>query len=841
MLPIKKFFSWLGLIVFICVLTVLLLFMSANQGYLDKPIKKLVIFYLSKTGQKILIGNLHVKNNNLSIDEMLVDLDKNNKARLQNVTANFLIQDIINKPLIVSNINVEDYSIIAIQTDQVIINAKINSTLTIDLVNNKINTQLSISSINMVSLLDSFGKKLPIGQGSCNYNSKMLVGSKISAGCRFSFDETAYLEFSSSLHNDHLRASGSAQNIPITVYKFAERIIPNNEISLFLQEHIKDGSLRKAEFNLDFDIKQTLEQNLLSKEALNAKLHIVDLEYKYDKDFPTLKKIDSDITISGAHTELIINKAYSSNSLISGLVTFDWKGIDNSDFIIDAIAKGTTSDLIDFILIEDYNAIKKQGIDLKTITGKAQTTIKLKIPISPDIKNSYNVTSTISGVNGTAFDNNIVLRNASITGTFNGDKINLTGRGKVNNFNSKFTYSHNMTDHNNYDYKDLLTVQTNIIGDRKKIGILKIVSGRTTLNFEYKRKKDGTNIIGMTSNLKDLEFYLDKIAIYKKLYKEASLNVTGKLQDRSNGKISFDLVGEDGLKITGNIGFKGKKYSIDIPVIRYNTAQLSGRLFLDDDSFNSEIKGSSLDLAHTDMIQFLEKVGEGRKTNLKVNIDKIRLKNDIWLDQFNLQINCNKLKCFSGSLNSKIGTRSFKMLLIDKKDIEERWIITCDNAGALLKGIGVYNNMKSGTINLTLDTKRHEVKKGEIIPILDGQFSINRFVVTDTSFFTRIASFVSFPGFMSVIVNNKDIMFNEMKGEFSYIGNTVKILDTSATGPFFDFTMIGSIDTSKHKIKLKGNVIPSFFFLGSIITKIPVAGKIFSKVAPYSLELNYKE
>jgi hypothetical protein len=840
MLLIKKFFSLLGLVVFVCILTLLLLFMSVNAGYLDKPIKKLVVFYLSKTGQKILIGDLHVKNNSLSIDEILIDLDKNNRVKLQNVTANILIKDIINKPLILSNINVEDYSIIAIQTNQVLLNTKVNSILKIDLVHNQISSQISIGSINMVSVLDNFGKKLPIGEGACNYNSKMLTGSEISAGCRFSFDEATYLEFSGTLHGSHLQATGNAQNIPVIFGQFAGKILPNNEISLFLQEHIKGGYLSKAEVNLNFDIKQALEQNLLSKEALNAKLHIVDLEYKYDRNFPTLKKIDSDIIISGAHTEFVINKAYSSNSLISGLVTFDWKGINHSDFIINAIANGTTSDLIDFILIEDYNAIKKQGIDLKTINGKAQTTIKLKIPLSPDIKNSYNITSKVNGVSARAFNNNITLRNASITGTFNGDKIDLTGRGKVNNFDSKFTYSHNMNEHNKDDYKDWLKVQTNMTGDKQKIGIVKIVSGHANLNFEYKRKKDNANLISMRSNLKGLEFYLDKIAISKKLHKEASLNVTGKLQDSSNGNISFDLSGEDGLKITGNIGLKGKKYSVDIPVIRYNTAQLYGRLFLDTDNFSTEIKGSSLDLSQANMMQFLEKVGEGRNTNLKVNIDKIRLKNNIWLDQFNLQINCNKLKCFSGELNSKIGTKAFKMLLIDKNDAE-RWIVTCDNAGALLKGVGMYNNMRSGRINLTLDTKRHEVKKGEIIPILDGQFTINNFIMTDTSFFTRIASFVSFPGFMSVIINNKNITFKEMKGEFNYIGNTVKVLDTSATGPFFDFTMRGTIDTRKHKMKLKGNVIPSFFFLGSVITKIPVIGKIFSKVAPYSLDLDYKE
>jgi uncharacterized protein YhdP len=98
---------------------------------------------------------------------------------------------------------------------------------------------------------------------------------------------------------------------------------------------------------------------------------------------------------------------------------------------------------------------------------------------------------------------------------------------------------------------------------------------------------------------------------------------------------------------------------------------------------------------------------------------------------------------------------------------------------------------------------------------------------------------VSLPGFISFVVNNKNVLFENMTGKFSYNGNIITLSDAEAQGPFFDFTMKGNIDTKKQQIKLTGNVIPSFFLISTIITKIPVVGKIFSKVAPYSLEVKY--
>ncbi|MFV9948608.1 MAG: transporter AmpG 3, partial [Rickettsia conorii subsp. raoultii] len=147
--------------------------------------------------------------------------------------------------------------------------------------------------------------------------------------------------------------------------------------------------------------------------------------------------------------------------------------------------------------------------------------------------------------------------------------------------------------------------------------------------------------------------------------------------------------------------------------------------------------------------------------------------------------------------------------------------------------------MQNGQININLNTKRYEVKKGEIVPILDGKFSIKHFTVVDTPFLTRLVSFVSLPGFLSSITNNKNILFEDMSGKFNYRGNIITIFDTEAHGPFFDFTMTGNIDTKQQLIMVKGNVIPSFFLISTIVTKIPVVGKIFSKVAPYSLKMKY--
>ncbi len=844
MMLIKRFFINLSIIVCTIVVILSLLILSGSKGYLDKPIKKIIEFYLDKKNMKIRVGNLQIRHNILSIDKIFMDLANNTQGKISDFKISFFIDNITSKPLIHSIIDIDSFSLIA-KDNQPIIDTKISAKYIVDFFENRVETELNLSPIKNTTLLDSYGKKLPEGEGVCSYESKISITSKKSINCKLTFGDKVYLSFNSILDGSIIQASGNVENIPIMIYQIAEKIIPNNQVILFLQEYIKDGYIRNGEFDFNFD-KNNLEKNIALETLVRAKLHVVDLEYKYDADFPPLRKIDTDITISGTSVKFILNKAYSSNSLISnGVITFDWQGMDKSNFVVSAIAKGSVIDLIDFMSNEDYNKVKQQGIDLKKITGTANSKIGIIIPLNPVMKNTYDISTIITGVNTKAFSDNVILKNAKITGTFNGYKLNLMGTGKINDYDSNFSYQYNIDDNNHDDYQHLLKVKTTIVGNNQKLGMFKLISGSSVLDFEYKEQQDkkskyNIGFIKANANLKNLEFYIDKISVHKNLSNEAQLVLTGKLYDDLKGDINFDLSGENNLKIVGKVKIQDNKYDITLPIIAYGTTDLIGKLLLGKDSLSAEFQGKQLDLSKSNMMQFLEKEGDPKNIHLKVDVNRVRLKNNIMLDKLNLQIDCDKIKCFSGSLDSKIGTKSFKMLLTEKKDLEQ-WIVTCDNAGALFRGIGMYNNMKSGIINLTLDTKRHEVKKGEVIPILDGTFDIKRFVTTDMSFLTRMISFVSFPGFMSFILNNKDILFNNMTGSFSYIGNTVNIADTSATGPFFDFTMKGSIDTNKHQIKLKGNVIPSFFFASTIITKIPIIGNILSKVAPYSVELKYKD
>jgi uncharacterized protein YhdP len=196
-------------------------------------------------------------------------------------------------------------------------------------------------------------------------------------------------------------------------------------------------------------------------------------------------------------------------------------------------------------------------------------------------------------------------------------------------------------------------------------------------------------------------------------------------------------------------------------------------------------------------------------------------------------------------MNSKIGTQSFTMNL-NNEGAKEEWRVSSTNAGALMKGLGMYDNVKAGNLMLVVGASRQEAKAGEQINIIKGRFTLQKFVTTKTPMLTRMVSFISFPGLMSSFSKNQNIAFKEMQGIFSYKDNKITIEDASAEGAFFDFTMKGSIDTAERVAQLKGQVTPSFFGVNTIAGNIPIIGQISSGghrkgliSAPYFVKTSY--
>lgn len=785
------------------------LFLGATMGKLNQPIKTILEYFLN-----VKLVGLHFQDSTLSSKEVII-LSRAGKLMISDLNIHIEFSP-----------NFFDFTIdpgricITNNEDELIVDAKYFGKFTRSIFKNNYSTQLNFSEIVISDLTDIHNK--PYNNGLVTYSNRKSEQADYIA-FDLNFDNSSLLQASSDQDSGKVKITG--KNIPLGAYTIFEKIAPDNGLVEFFQKFVKNGHITEMDFLLD------IKREILTKDSLIGKAKIQNLDFSYDPDLPQLKNMDMDIDVLDSDITFRLNRAYSSDIVLSqGLILMNWKGLDNSELKITAKAHGPATSLTDFITLQQHQEMNKANIDLRKILGQADLDINIAIPLKPGTKNLYNISANITKASLSIFKNYVELTHSTIKGIFNGDEVLLSGTGKINNFNSDLDFILNLTDKTKFSHKlDIKThfkISNNPSDARNKIAFLSLLGGSSVLDFTY-TNKDSKGIIAIDADITNLDLYFDKLGIRKKQNDKSNLVVTGTFTDPTKGEIDFSVSSKSGLKTTGTIHINSNKATADIREIKHKKTDLTAKIVLDKNLFDASIHGKILDLSDADMLQFLEKERDSGSTKLALSIDRIRLKDDIWLDNVKAKFECDPVRCFSGYIDSKIGSRSLELLLTAKQDKEE-WLINCSNAGALLRGLDMYNSMRAGHLTLNLTTSRKEVKPGHIIPIHSGKFSFERFMLHDATTMTRMISFISLPGFIGMISGNKEITFLSMTGDFSFQNNILSISSSFAKGPYFDFTLKGKIDTKKRLMDIYGHVNPELYGISSVVGSIPIIGRVFT-------------
>ncbi len=640
----------------------------------------------------------------------------------------------------------------------------------------------------------------------------------------------------------HLSVNATANHIPLMLHKAFWNVFPNNGVVEFLRDFILAGEV-SGDVSLRLD-KDAFARNKIKDSDMSGVFVLQDVDLKYDEYFPVLKNINADVMLTGNNLGFTITQGRSGGIMLhDGTVTLNLdKGLDNS-VMIKTKAKGPLVDMVSFIPESSLEKLKKSKIDMTKVVGNIVIDLGIQIPLRPDVPNQYDVRAEIDNMRLKILDENVVLSQGRLQGIFNGAIIAFDGTGKVNDYTSNIHYKMHFDPKEEFDH--VLNIQMQLVPLLgRKNEALSILQGRAIANINY-TLKDQNSIFSIDSNLQKIEFVADKLGIHKPLGAKAILKIEGHAQDTAPSRLDIKLTGADGMKIKGVMDIADKKQRLHFSEIKYMDTDIKADLIFGDHALKATIEGNQIDLSKTNLMRYLDKDADGRNTDLNVNLSKIKLQNGILLDNFVMRIKCDTSKCYEGMMDSSVGSKSLRMTLHDKDDTEE-WKITTTNAGAILSAFGLYDKVRAGNLVLVVNTSRREVTAGNPITVTQGRFELKKFVTVGASFLTRMVSFISLPGLLRAVTDNKNISFSIFDGTFDYKDGVISITDASAEGSFFNFTMNGSIDTKTRMVKLKGGVMPSLYGISSLVGNIPVLGSIMSGgrrkgliFAPYTIKQGY--
>lgn len=817
------------------------LFYVANLGHLNTLVRYTFQFYLKYHGIDSKITGFVYKDGILYSDIIFIK-NADGQVRVEKFKADIKLLE--EKSYTIDADISADSVVLANRDGLEILETDLLANYRSSLFNNSTHVALNFSHIKIDQIQNMDGKVLDDGTATIEYSSINGLEKHI---FNLKFGEKSYLSLNSEI-GERASIIADMENFPLMLYQFGCKLFKGHDICLFLEDFIKSGFVVKG--NLAFKLNGKITNKTeINKENLQGNFKIKNLNIQYDKDLPQVKNMDTNVTIAGSQVNFHVNEAYSSRiKLYDGDVSMDWQGVDNTQIIISAKGKGPASDLTNFIPETSHANLRKSNINIREFTGNTEAVIKVIIPLKAKTINIYDIEATVPATSISIFKNQINLTKTSLVGKFDGNTVVLAGKGKINGYNTDLNFNYKINKEVEDDYQ--LNIRTYFTTNpnknkHQKIGFISFLKGNSYIDLLYKNK-GSKGIIEIASDLKDLDLYFDKLGIHKKQSETGKFVLNGEFDNANSGKIKFGVQGDNNLDIQGNMTIKDKVTEIIFSKIKHNKTDLTAKIKLIGELFDGSIKGQVLDLSNADMLQFLGKERDGGKTSLKMEIDQVQLKSNIWLTDLKLKFECDKDRCSSGYIDSKIGTKSLEVLLT-AKGTEEEWVLNCSNAGALLKGLGAYDSMRAGNLTVSANTSRKEVKSGEMIPILNGNFNFERFVLHDAPTLSRLVSLVSLPGFVSMITNNKDIVFSQMIGNFSFSNRSLVISKGMATGPYFDFTIRGNIGTENRQMKLQGNVTPALYGVSKIVGSIPILGKLITGdkkhagliTAPFKIDQKY--
>jgi len=639
-----------------------------------------------------------------------------------------------------------------------------------------------------------------------------------------------------------LTLAGNINKLPNDLHKELHKLLPQSQLLDYLDSSFSGSLISNGSWSINLP-KEFFNDLKIKPEYISGKFKIDNLDYKYHESYPEIKSIQSDLNIDGSILDFTINAAKTNNTNVTGgNVKIDLNQKDIS-VIVDIATKGPTLDLIDYIEEGNLQKISKQGINLKSIKGLSIGSVKMAIPLDDrEIDFDINVNSQNSGLS--IFDDNVRLTKGLLKGSFDNKMLKINGKGLVNGFESNIALTSNMSDSAGLDNElEIKSILTNA-KIKQKAPLFSITDGLAHLDILYRNKGDAS-YFSARSDLTNVGYNISKLGLFKKKGQKAKLEILGK---SSNGQTSLplkiSLLG-DNIEVEGESTLSSEITQVYFPKIKSNNTKYTAQMNIMKGLLQVDVHGNFIDLSNSSMLGFLSKDTSSTASDIKVKFDNVRLRNDIYLDNFVLDIVCGIDSCSSGILSADLGTKKVLLTLHPHQDFEE-WRILVTNAGAFLEGMGIVDNIKAGILNMSIKTNIKEAAKGDIIPIAEGNLIMEKFVTVNNKFLTNLVSNLSLPGLLNTIRNSNDISFSKMSSKFDYAKDVINIYEGKAEGPYMNLTIKGMIDTAKSNVKIKGSVTPSIYGINSIFNRVPILGRIISGKggdgilsAPYSIEHSY--
>lgn len=498
----------------------------------------------------------------------------------------------------------------------------------------------------------------------------------------------------------------------------------------------------------------------------------------------------------------------------------------DQDIAFDLVLAGPLASAFDILDSPPLGYIKRFGIPLNDVAGDVTTRLLVKFPLLnsltfDDVKIS--ATSEASGVKLGKFVRGLDLTDGVANVKVDQNALALNGR--VNLLGQPFavewaeSFARSPAQRRSLGASgDLTDALRTALG----IPVDEFARGPMAARLLY-TSQDGRNAkLAATLDLRRALLGFEPLGYVKPIGAPAELRLDLSLLGLDPQTADAIRFTADGASASGRGRFApdGALVRVDLDRLRVGETDLAASYLKTPTGSLISAVGPKLDLRSI----MKEKPDKSAQPSDPVRVDfrvaSVRLSDDVLLSDLQGRVEHDGLRTRSADLSARAGGGLLRAALKPGQGGRDL-LVEADDAGSLMRVLGVSESMRSGKLKLTgwYDDRKPESPMQGRVEIVDSR-------VVGAPILSRLLQLASVTG-IPELLSGEGVAFQTILADFSMVEDVLDVKELRASGLALGVLMRGKVDRNKETLDLTGTLVP-IYGLNRVLGAIPLLGDLLT-------------
>lgn len=607
-------------------------------------------------------------------------------------------------------------------------------------------------------------------------------------------------------------------------------------------EHLRDGIMNSV--SVDAELAGTPDGGLTAN-RLDGRMRITGTTIDYLEGMPPVTGVTGNMTIDATRFDVAVETGMSNGLTVSGgtISLYDLHtDIEKADIRLDITGPARNAvGLIDNPTLSFASAV---GLSAERVRGASEIDFQILFPLKKDLSwDEVQVKAKASvadlEVRAAALGQNLTGATANLA--VDNDGLSFNGVGTLGRLPIRVSWRENFSEPR--AFKSRYDVQTRVsdVTTLADLGIdlgpvsADTISGTVAADIVFTERAVGDARLTVDANLIDASVQVPAFGWEKPQGVAGRAEIALELTNDLISMIPAFSVTAPGLDVRGLVNFADDGTgleSVRLQQFRFGRTDVVGILLpRDDGGWDVDFNGPSLDLTAL-WGDLTDETAAGPADEaddpllpdmtVSMRVDTVWLEDDRRLQGLSgaFSRENNAWRSIFVESTGEEDTR-FTLGLAPGDDGNRVLTMRAQNAGAVLRALGLYDNMIGGRLDLvgTFDDSDPDEP-------LSGTLSVTDYRIVNLPWLARLVSVMALTGIADSL-QGSGISFSSLEMPFERTAETMVIRDGKAFGASLGITVTGTFYLGAGALDLNGTIVPAYA-INSMLGNVPLLGPLFT-------------